>query len=135
MAQLGFRTANRRYNYLFWPLMIVYVAFIMGTTMLVDEDTAPLWLKVACAIGVTVPLIGVLYAMRRLTDETDEYTRLNHMKAMRDGGLIIAGAAFLIGFLQIFEAIGDFPVFWLGPAYFIAYGLSHLVRCNFGRTV
>lgn len=134
MAQLGFRTATRRYNYLFWPMIAVYAAIIMGTTWLVDEDTAPLWLKLGCALAVTAPLFGVLYAMRRLSNETDEYSRMRHLKAMRDGGLITAGALFLVGFLQIFDVIQDFEVFWFGPFYFFAYGLSNLTNC-FGRVV
>ena len=134
MAQLGFRTAKRRYNYLFWPLMAVYVLIILGATWLIDEDSAPLWLNVVCAIGVTAPLLGVLYAMRRHTDETDEYTRMRHLKAMRDGGLITAAALLLVGFLQIFEVVQTIEVFWFGPFFFIAYGLSNWAQC-LGRTV
>lgn len=134
MAQLGFRTAKRRYNYLFWPMMAVYVAIILGVTFLIDEDTSPLWVQVSCALAVTVPLFGVLYAMRRLTNETDEYSRMRHLMAMRDGGLITAGALFLVGFLQLFGAIGAIEVFWFGPFYLFAYGLSNMTNC-FGKVV
>ena len=40
----GFRTANRRYKVLFWPMMAIYVAIILGAKFLIDEDTAPAWL-------------------------------------------------------------------------------------------
>lgn len=134
MSQRGFRTAKRRYNFIFWPMMAAYVVIVLGASLFVDQETAPLWLKVACASGVTLPLFGVLYAMRRLTSETDEYTRMRQLNAMRDGGLITAGVTFLICFLQIFEAIDDFSVFWLGPLFFLSYGL---VYCGqfFGKTV
>ena len=135
MAQTrGFRTANRRYKILFWPMMAVYVAVILGAKFLVDEDTAPAWLNAACAIAATLPLLGALYAIRRQSEETDEYTRLKQLRAMRDGGIITAGVTFLVGFLQIFEVIGAVDVFWFGPLFFVAFGLSSLTNC-FGRTV
>lgn len=135
MAQTrGFRTANRRYKLLFWPMMAVYVAIILGAKFLIDEDTAPAWLNAACAVAATVPLLGTLYAIRRQSDETDEYTRMKQLKALRDGGLITAGITFLIGFLQIFDVIGAVDVFWFGPLFFVAFGLSSLSHCV-GRTV
>ncbi|MEZ5953741.1 MAG: hypothetical protein R3C13_05470 [Hyphomonas sp.] len=134
MAQLGFRTANRRYKYLFWPMMAVYVAVVLATSFLIDKETAAPWLKAACALGVTLPLFGVLFAMRRQTEETDEYTRMKQLNAMRDGGLITAGITFLVGFLQIFDVIGYVDIFWFGTLFFFAYGLSHLTNC-FGRVV
>lgn len=134
MSQRGFRTASRRYHYLFWPMMVVYAAVILATTWLLDENTAPLWLKIVCAMLTTAPMLIVLFAMRRLTEETDEYTRMNQLKALRDGGLITAGAIFLVGFLQIFDVIQSFDVFWFGPLFFFAYGLSAMAN-GIGKTV
>ena len=101
MAQRGFRTAERRYKFLFWPMMAVYVAVILGAKFFIDEDTAPVWLNLACAIAATLPLLIVLYAIRRQTDETDEYTRMRYLQALRDAGLITSGVTFLFGFLQM----------------------------------
>jgi hypothetical protein len=130
----GFRTANRRYKFLFWPMMAVYMAAIFGAKFLIDEDTAPVWLNVAGAAAATLPLFGVLYALRRHTEETDEYTRMKQLRAMRDGGLITAGIAFTVGFLQMFDVIGNVDAFWFGPLFFLAFGLSSLANF-FGRTV
>ena len=130
----GFRTANRRYKFLFWPMMAAYVAIILGAKFLIDEDTAPVWLNAACAIAATLPIVGTLYAIRRQTDETDEYTRMRHLMALRDGGLITAAVTFLVGFLQIFDVIGPVDAFWFGPLFFFAFGLSKMTDC-FGRTV
>lgn len=130
----GFRTATRRYKALFWPMMAIYVAIIFGAKFLIDEDTAPVWLNAACAVAATLPIVGTLYAIRRQTDETDEYTRMRQLMALRDGGLITAAVAFLVGFLQIFEVIGPVDAFWFGPLFFLAFGLSKMTDC-FGRTV
>ena len=135
MAQSrGFRTAARRYKSLFWPMMAIYVAAILAAKFLIDEDTAPVWLNAVCAVAVTLPVLGTLYAIRRQSDETDEYTRMRQLMALRDGGLITAGAIFLVGFLQLFDVIGAVDVFWFGPLFFMAFGLSKMTDC-FGRTV
>nr|WP_321360136.1 hypothetical protein [uncultured Hyphomonas sp.] len=135
MAQSrGFRSAARRYKSLFWPMMALYVAIILGAKFFIDEDTAPAWLNAACALAATLPIVGTLYAIRRQTDETDEYTRMRQLMALRDGGLITAAITFLVGFLQIFDVIGAVDVFWFGPLFFLAFGLSNMTNC-FGRTV
>ncbi|WP_321487978.1 hypothetical protein [uncultured Hyphomonas sp.] len=135
MAQpRGFRTANRRYRFLFWPMMAVYVAIILGTKFLIDGDKAPLWLNAASAIAAALPLFIVLYAIRRQTEETDEYTRMRYLRALRDAGLITCGVLFLVGFLQIFGVVGNIDVFWFGPVFFFAFGLARLPEC-FGRAV
>ncbi|KCZ61951.1 hypothetical protein L53_13760 [Hyphomonas sp. L-53-1-40] len=130
----GFRAANRRYKYLFWPLMAVYVAVIIGAKLFIDDEVAPAWLNVAGALAATLPVVGTLYAIRRQTDETDEYTRMNQLLALRDGGMVTASIAFLIGFLQIFNVVGAIDVFWFGALFFFAFGLASLKHC-IGRTV
>ena len=75
MATLGFRTANKRYKRLFWPMMALYVAIIFAAKWLVDEDTTPLWIRAGCAIATTAPLAAAIWAILRRARETDEYTR------------------------------------------------------------
>ena len=130
----GFRTANRRYRYAFWPLMAVYVVAVMSGTYFIDEDTAPLWLKVTGALATALPVLGVIWVILRQVRETDEYTRLRQLTALAQGGAITAGVAFVAGFLQIFGAIPEFSAFWFGPMFFLAYGLSQCVA-HFGKTV
>lgn len=135
MAQTrGFRTANRRYRFLFWTMMGIYVAVVLGAKFFIDDESAPTWLNAACAIAATLPIFGTLFAIRRQTDETDEYTRMRYLNALRDAGLITCGVIFLFGFLQIFDVVGSFDVFWFGPLFFFAFGLARLPEC-LGRTV
>lgn len=132
--QKGFRTATRRYHYAFWPLMGVYVVAIFAASSFIDENTAPLWLKVGGALAVALPVLGVIWVVLRQVRETDEYTRLRQLTALAHGGAITAGVAFVAGFLQIFGALPDFSVFWFGPLFFVAYGLSACAG-HFGKTV
>jgi hypothetical protein len=81
MATLGFRTANKRYKRLFWPMMALYVATILAAKWLVNEDTTPLWIRAGCAIATTAPLIAAIWAILRQTRETDEYTRARQLKS------------------------------------------------------
>ena len=132
----GFRTANRRYQYLFWPLMALYVVIIFLASHFIDEGTSPLGLKVLAAIATSLPILGALWAILRLVRETDEYSRLRHLTALAQGGAITAGIAFVAGFLQIFGALPQFSAFWFGPLFFVAYGLSScILHFGFGRTV
>src|SRR3990167_606446 len=129
----GFRTANRRYLYVFWPSMAAYVAIIFATSYFIDKETAPLWLKVVGALAATLPILGALWAILRLVRETDEYTRLRQLTALAQGGAITAGIAFLIGFLQIFNVVGSIDIFWFGTLFFLSYGLSVCLQ-QFAKT-
>jgi hypothetical protein len=130
----GFRTASRRYLMVFWPLMTLYVVILFAGVFLIDEDTSPLYQRAGLAIGVALPLFGILWAMLRQVKETDEYTRLRQLQALAEGGAITTGAIFLIGFLELFNVISDVPLFLFGPFFFFAFGLAHC-RTRIGRTV
>lgn len=132
--QKGFRTAKRRYHYAFWPLMAFYVVAVFSASFFIDEDTAPLWLKISGALATALPVLGVILVMLRQVRETDEYTRLRQLTALAQGGAITAGIAFVAGFLQIFGALPEFSAFWFGPLFFVAYGLSNCAP-HFGKTV
>jgi len=132
--QLGFRTAARRYRLVFWPMTAAYMAVLFAGVFLVDKDASPLWLRAAFAVAVVLPLFGMLWAMLRHVGETDEYTRLRQLQALAEAGAITTGAVFLFGFLEIFNVIGDVPLFLFGPLFFLAFGLAHC-RQRFGRTV
>lgn len=135
MAQpKGFKTANRRYLQAFWPLIAMYVVTVGGTSFFIDMETVGLGVRIASAVATTLPLAGVLWVMLRLIGETDEYTRLRQLTAMARGGAITAAIATFVGFLQIYGAIDIFPVFFLGPCFFLAYGSSYGVAC-LGKSV
>ena len=129
MTQQTFKSAKRRYMRVFWPMMIIYVIVILaGSYGLNQLDPEPKWLQASLAIASALPVIGALLAMLRYANETDEYTRLMHLKAFAWGGVITASAIFLIGFMQLFHVIDRVEVFWFGPLFFIAYGLSKLAH-------
>lgn len=130
----GFRTANRRYMLVFWPFTAAYLIALFAGISLVDESTSPLWLRAGFAVSVVLPLFGMLWALLRHVRETDEYTRLRQLQALAEGGAVTAGAIFLFGFLEIFNVIGDVPLFLFGPFFFFAFGLAHC-RQRLGRTV
>lgn len=111
---------------LFWPVMALYVVIVIaGTLLLKTYETPPLWLQIGLALGASLPLIGVLVLMVRFFAETDEYTRLKQLTAFAYGACITVSAIFVTGFLQMFDVIGYVDVFWFGPGFFLAYGLSY----------
>jgi hypothetical protein len=127
MAQQTFKSAKRRYHRMFWPLMAIYVAIILGGSFAINQmDPEPKWLQAGLAVASALPVIGALLVMLRYITETDEYTRMIQLKGFAWGAVITVSAIFLVGFLQIFHVVELVEVFWFGPFFFVAYGLSTL---------
>lgn len=127
MTQQTFKSAKRRYKRLLWPLMALYVVIILGGSYWINQyETEPKWLQASLALACAAPVIATLLVMLRYANETDEYSRLVQLKAFAWGGVITTSALFTFGFLQIFHVIDRVDVFWFGPLFFIAYGLSTL---------
>lgn len=130
----GFRTANKRYLMIFVPMMAVYCVAIAAALTFIDFDTSPAGLRIAAALGVSLPLVAILWSILRLVRETDEYTRLRQLQALSEAGCVLTGVIFIVGFLERFKVIEDVPLFLFGPAFFFFYGLAH-ARQRFGKTV
>ena len=133
--QFGFNAARKRYHRLFWPAMIAYVTIVIGGAWLVDDQESPKWIAALAAILTTIPIVIALFAIVRWMSETDEYTRLRHLKAFAVAGALTASVVFLVGFLQIFDVVGFVEVFWFGPLFLGAYGLADCLPRLFGKTV
>ncbi|MEM7493964.1 MAG: hypothetical protein AAF296_11315 [Pseudomonadota bacterium] len=126
MTQQTYKSARRRYVRVFWPLMAVYTVIVLaGSFYLASLETEPLWLKVALSLLCAAPIIAVLFSMLRYFNETDEYSRLLQFKSFAYGAVFTVSAIMLVGFLQLFDVISSVQVFWFGPAFFVAYGISH----------
>ena len=129
MSTVGFKQARRRYFRLFWPAMAVYILLILaGKFWLGRYEVEPLWLKAGTAVAVSLPVIGALVLMLRYAFETDEFQRRMQIEAMAISGVIIASAIFLTGFLQIYDVVPEFSVFWFGPAFMLVLGVVALIR-------
>ena len=105
---------------------------IAGSFGLKQLDPEPVWLQATLAIACALPVIATLLVMMRYAHETDEYTRMIQMRGLAWGGIITTSVIFLIGFLQLFHVVDRFEIFWFGPFFFIAYGLSTWIL-NGGR--
>jgi hypothetical protein len=130
----GFRTAHKRYIMVFVPMMTIYCVAIAVALTFIDFETSPSVLRIAAALGVSLPLVAILWSILRLVRETDEYTRMRQLQALAEAGCFLTGTIFILGFLERFNVIGDIPLFLFGPAFFFFYGLAH-VRQRLGKTV
>ncbi|MEO1187589.1 MAG: hypothetical protein AAFW60_00845 [Pseudomonadota bacterium] len=125
MTQQTFKSAKRRYHRVFWPLMAVYVVIVIaGSFGLNQLDPEPKWLQATLAVACALPVIATLLVIMRYAHETDEYTRTIQLRGLAWGGVVAASLIFLVGFLQLFHVVDRLEVFWFGPAYFFAYGIS-----------
>jgi hypothetical protein len=130
----GFRTAHKRYIMVFVPMMTIYCVAIAAALTFIDFETSPSVLRIAAALGVSLPLVAILWSILRLVRETDEYTRMRQLQALAEAGCFLTGTIFILDFLERFNVIGDIPLFLFGPAFFFFYGLTH-VRQRLGKTV
>ncbi|MEM8617650.1 MAG: hypothetical protein AAGF20_12045 [Pseudomonadota bacterium] len=129
MPEQTYRSARRRYVRLFWPLMLLYILIILGGSFGLGQfETEPKWLQAMLAILAALPVIAVLIVMLRYFEETDEYSRLQQLRAFAMGATVTVSAIFLVGFLQLFDIIGKVEVFWFGPVFFLSYGIAYRVR-------
>ncbi|MEQ8558496.1 MAG: hypothetical protein RIB03_09295 [Henriciella sp.] len=133
--QFGFNAARKRYHRIFWPAMIAYVVIVLGGAWIIDKQESPTWLTATVAVLTALPVCLALWAIVRWMSETDEYTRIKHLKGFARGAAITISGVFVIGFLQLFEVIENFEVFWIGPAFFLSYGLATCAPGWFGKTV
>ncbi|MBO6688501.1 MAG: hypothetical protein JJ931_00550 [Henriciella sp.] len=125
MTQQTFKSASKRYWRAFVPIMLVYlVATLAGSFYLKTFEVEPVWLQTTVAVACTLPMLLFLFIQIRYFLETDEYNQMIQLKGFAIGSAITVGAIFLIGFLQMFHVVDQVEVFWFGPAFFIAYGLS-----------
>ena len=126
MTQHTYKTARRRFKRANMVLMATYVITILGGTYYLKTlEVEPLWLQITIALAVAVPLILYLVSMLRYINETDEYTRAQHLKAFAYGAVFTVSTVFIIGALQMFDVIESFEIFWLGVLFFFAYGISN----------
>lgn len=125
MAQQTFKSAKRRYWRAFVPIMALYlVATLAGSAFLLTFEVEPTWLQATIALACTLPMVFFLFVQIRYFLETDEYDRIIQLKGFAIGAAITVSVIFLVGFLQMFHVIDRIEVFWFGPAFFVAYGLS-----------
>lgn len=132
----GFKEARKRYNRIAAPLLAVYVVLCLGGSALwAFFDVEVKFTSAIIAVAICAPVIAVLLAKLRHLEETDEYTRLRELRAIAWAGAVTVSAVFVVGFLQLFEVVGQVPVFLFGPLFFLVYGLATCSGRWFDKTV
>jgi len=136
MKRQGYLSAERRYNKIARPLIALYALLcIGGTAIWAFYDVDVRLASAGLAIVICLPIIALLAAKLRQFEETDEYTRLARLRAFARAAVIIVSSVFLVGFLEMFEVVGDVPLFLFGPLFFLAYGLVSCLQRWQGKTV
>lgn len=129
MAEIGYKQAKRRYLRIFWPLMAFYMlACVVGMFLLKRMDDPSEFVRTTFAIVMVAPVVLVLWAIWRQTQETDEYVRKKQLEALALSGMVSAGLAGVIGFLQFLDVVPEFGSFYALPCFFIIFGLAKMMR-------
>ena len=126
-VQITYREANRRYRRAYWPVVLLYAAAAIGGALLVKQSP-PMWAVATIAIVTALPIMGLFWLMRRLLNETDEYTRKLHTDALLTGGGITFSLTVVWSFLVLYGVVQEdryFPsTMFITPAFLVLYGAS-----------
>jgi hypothetical protein len=124
-AQITYREANRRYRRAFWPVILLYAVACIGGALLVKQNP-PMWAVATIAMVTALPIMGLFLLMRRLLNETDEYTRKLHTDALLTAGGIVFSLMVAWSFLVLYGVVHEdryFPsTMFLTPAFLALYG-------------
>ena len=119
------RPAMRRYGRRLALNMIVYVAVLMGATMLYQRGLTEGPLGYLIALAPALPIIGVFVIIARfLAEETDEFMRKIVLSSLVWSGALTLCEATVWGFLETF---GKAPHVWMWAvpvAFFAQLGVT-----------
>jgi hypothetical protein len=129
-----FREAQRRYQRLYWPAIIVYsVLCFAGPMAMKAIDHPAKWMWAVLSVINTVPIIAVFLVLGRWLRETDEYTRKKQVEAMLAGAAMTFSFSALWGFLELYDVVPHLFVLMLWPIFFLCYGGIYCLRCLLDR--
>lgn len=114
-----------RYQKRFWHLMSAYVILVILISWVTPIERLPDGPRYLLALTPVLPLAGVIWAMARQLEETeDEYFRMLQARAMllATGILLVAATAW--GFLQEYTGLPPFPVIILFPIWCAAFAIA-----------
>ncbi|MHA6717927.1 hypothetical protein ACX40Y_00625 [Sphingomonas sp. RS6] len=120
--------AARRYVKRFIPTMIAYVVAVIGASLAVDRIEPAGVALVVLSILPALPILALLVVIGLyVREETDEYLRQRIVTAMLIGIGAVLAVASVLGFLQIYRAIGQVDVFWAFPVWCGVWGLAQCI--------
>ena len=120
--------AGRRYLKRFTPTMLAYVVAVLGTSVAVDQLHPTGAALATLSILPALPILAVLEVIGLyIREETDEYLRQRVVTSMLFGIGVVLAISAVLGFLQIYRAIGQVDVFWAFPIWCGSWGLAQCV--------
>lgn len=129
MTEHTYKSAGRRYRRGFFVAITAYIVLCFAVPLALKvsgfEETG--WVT-ALAILNAAPIALILWLMLRLNRETDEYTRLKQLEAIAEGAAIMVAICTAVGFLELYNVIPNQWTFWVGPLFFISYGIAAVRR-------
>ena len=105
--------AEKRYLARFLPCIIAYTA-VMAFERILFRDAHPQGvLAYVMAIAPALPIVGIVVAMSLyLADETDEYLRLQHAKAIVVATGVTLSIATVWGFMEDYGLVPHVLAYW-----------------------
>ncbi len=125
------KQANRRYVRLMLGGSFGYAVSLLGITFLLGKSDTITFGSVAFGLIPGIFVLIMLYSIWRFLKETDEAARHFASQDMMFATFIILAISGTWGLLEmLLDSLPKLPVFWLFPAFFMAFGAMSLLGPN-----
>lgn len=115
--------ATRRYFTVMIPAQIVFLASCLAIAYGGAHLGLRGWLLYPATLVPTIALLATFWAHWRFVRDVDEFIRLVHIKALLGALAVLMVFATVWGMFEFYANAPAFPIFWLTPLFWAAYGL------------
>ncbi|MFL6733781.1 MAG: hypothetical protein ACJ8EY_03700 [Sphingomicrobium sp.] len=121
--------AVRRYNRRVLIASMIYIVLLLGGISLARYYAPPAIVRVALAIIVSLPVMGIIAAMALLLkEETDEYLRMRMVEQSLIATGFLLTVATLYGFLNAFDLAPQIDSWAAVPVWALGLGVGRIFR-------
>lgn len=125
----------KRYQRSVMQFLVSYAVVLLCASWFVKHDGHERFYLYFWSVIPVVPIIGIIVRMGRyLSEETDEFLKLQKMRALLVGLGALLGALVVDDFLRAFAHAPGFGPFVLFTIFAVANGLAQLVQYLANRT-
>lgn len=131
MLGMGKSAAAREYTIAVAAWMSLYAVLILLVSWAEDAGRLSGAIVYPAALAPSVPIVGVMWAVLRFLNRSDEFVRALLAKRLVIAVAILLCACVIYGFLETYAGAYQPPLWIVFPGFWIAFGLvSPFVRSS-----
>ncbi len=115
---------SRRYRRASGLATLLYVGTVIGAATAIRNLDLPQWAIIALSLAPLAPALMALRAYLVFYRSMDEFQRRVQSEALIIATAFILLASFSYGFLEAWAGFPHLPLFWVVPAFCVAWGVA-----------